>query len=66
MPGCCCSADRHRTVSEQRRQELIAKVAYRHAEERGFTGGDPAKGWLEAEREVGKIVRQTLVQAWDE
>jgi chromosome partitioning protein len=42
---------RHRTVSEQRRQTLIAEVAYRYAEERGFAG-DPTHDWLDAEREV--------------
>ncbi len=52
--------DRHRTVSEQRRQELIAKVAYRHAEARGFTGGDPARDWLEAEREVDKYLSRSF------
>jgi DNA-binding transcriptional LysR family regulator len=52
--------DRHRTVSEQRRQELIAQVAYRHAEERGFAGGDPARDWLEAEREVDKFLSRSF------
>jgi len=48
--------DRRRTVSEHRRQALIAEVAYRHAEERGFGGGDPDRDWLDAEREVDELL----------
>ena len=31
---------------------MIAEAAYLRAEKRGFTGGDPVRDWMEAEREV--------------
>ncbi|OGQ78397.1 MAG: hypothetical protein A2289_25050 [Deltaproteobacteria bacterium RIFOXYA12_FULL_58_15] len=40
------------TASETDRHKMIAKVAYRLAELRGFAGGDPQQDWFEAERQV--------------
>ena len=44
-----------RALTEQDRQALIAETAYRHAQERGFQGGDPMTDWVEAEREVDAL-----------
>jgi len=39
-------------VSADERRRLIAEAAYFRALERGFTGGDSLRDWLEAEKEV--------------
>jgi chromosome partitioning protein len=44
--------DKRRAVTAAQRDEMIARAAYRHAEERGFAPGDPLTDWLNAEREV--------------
>lgn len=44
--------DRRRAVTAPERETMIARAAYRHAQERGFAAGDPLTDWLEAEREV--------------
>jgi hypothetical protein len=36
-------------VDEEQKHEMIAKLAYSYAEERGFAGGDPTEDWLRAE-----------------
>jgi hypothetical protein len=36
------------------RQRMIAEEAYLRAERRGFTGGDPAQDWVEAEIEIDR------------
>ena len=46
---------RRRSLSEHDRQTLIAELAYRHAQERGFQGGDPTADWVEAERQVDAL-----------
>jgi hypothetical protein len=40
------------------RRQMIAEFAYLRAEARGFTGGDPQQDWLEAEKEVNRILMQ--------
>lgn len=42
-------------LSEQERQRMIAESAYYRALRRGF-GGDPAQDWLEAEREINRLM----------
>jgi chromosome segregation ATPase len=44
-------------VTPAQRYQMIAEAAYFHAEKRGFTGGDPAQDWLEAEAEIDRILR---------
>ena len=39
-------------IDAELRQQMIAEAAYLIAERRGFTGGDPAQDWAEAETEV--------------
>jgi chromosome partitioning protein len=48
--------DRRRAVTSARRQAMIARVAYEHAEHRGFAGGNPMQDWLDAEREVDALL----------
>jgi chromosome partitioning protein len=48
--------DRRRAVTAAQRQAMIAKVAYEHAEHRGFQGGDPGQDWLDAEHEVDALL----------
>jgi hypothetical protein len=43
-------------VSEDQRRQMIAEAAYFRAERRGFSGGDPATDWIEAEAEVEERV----------
>jgi hypothetical protein len=43
-------------VHVDERQRMIAEVAYLRAESRGFTGGDPAQDWVEAEIEVDRLL----------
>ena len=38
--------------SQQQRRQMIADVAYRRAEQRGFSPGNEVADWLAAEREV--------------
>ena len=38
---------------------MIAESAYRRAERRGFTGGDPVADWLESEREVDALLSRS-------
>jgi rubrerythrin len=44
------------TVSEQERHRMIAEAAYYRALRRNFQGGDPAEDWLQAEREVNRLL----------
>jgi hypothetical protein len=43
-------------ISNDRRRRLIELTAYCKAERRGFVGGDPEQDWLEAEREVDRLL----------
>lgn len=38
------------------RRRLIAETAYFRAERRGFCGGTPEEDWLEAEREIDRLI----------
>lgn len=38
----------------EQRQGMIAEIAFRRAQERGFEGGDPEADWVEAEREFNE------------
>lgn len=40
------------------RRQRIERAAYYRAEKRGFSGGDPVKDWLEAEREIDTLFQQ--------
>ena len=53
--------------SPAERHRQIETAAYYRAQKRGFTGGDPANDWLEAEREVDAAVsdkRHGLFEIW--
>jgi hypothetical protein len=41
-------------VHVDERQRMIAEEAYLRAERRGFTSGDPAQDWIEAEIEIDR------------
>ena len=41
-------------VHVDERQRMIAEEAYLRAERRGFSGGDPAQDWIEAEIEIDR------------
>lgn len=47
-------------VDVDTRRNLIAEYAYFRAERRGFACGSPEQDWLEAEREVDRL----LLQGW--
>lgn len=41
------------------RSRMIAETAYYLAEQRGFSGGDPVKDWLDAEVLVDQMAKKT-------
>jgi chromosome partitioning protein len=43
-------------LSTEQRQGMIADIAFRRAQERGFEGGDPETDWVEAERELDETL----------
>jgi Protein of unknown function (DUF2934) len=47
------------TVSAEQRRSMIAESAYRRAERRGFTGGDPVADWLDSEKEVDALLARS-------
>jgi len=49
-----------RADSARARHTLIAEVAYRRAEARGFTPGDDWQDWFVAEREVDALLDPDL------
>lgn len=48
---------RAKVITPAERVALISDTAYFMAEARGFAGGDPARDWLEAERQVDERLR---------
>lgn len=44
------------SITAQEHHRLIAEAAYRRAERRGFSGGDPVRDWLEAEEELSRTL----------
>lgn len=44
-------------VTPEQRYHMIAEAAYFRAQRRGFSGGDPAQDWLEAEAEIDRILQ---------
>ena len=51
-------SDRREESFEQRRS-MIAESAYRRAERRGFTAGDPVADWLDSEKEVDALLARS-------
>ena len=47
-------AQMRRRPSTEQRQGMIAEIAFRRAQDRGFQGGDPETDWVEAERELNE------------
>ena len=45
-----------RNASKAGRPQMIAEAAYYLAEQRGFSGGDPIKDWLDAEAIIDQMV----------
>ena len=45
------------SVSPEQRWKMIADAAYFIAEKRGFTGGDPAGDWIQAEKQIDSKLR---------
>ena len=43
-------------ITPEMRHQMIAEAAYLRAEQRGFTPGDPLDDWLNAEREVDRLL----------
>ena len=43
-------------VSDEERYHMIAEAAYFRAEKRGFSMGDAAQDWLDAEAEISRIL----------
>jgi len=46
------------SVSAEERWNMIKEAAYYKAEKRGFTGGDTAKDWAEAEKEIDAMLKE--------
>lgn len=43
-----------RMMADEERRRMIEVAAYSLAEQRGFTGGDPASDWLQAEEQINR------------
>lgn len=43
-------------ISSEERQRMIAEAAYFRAMQRGFYGGNPQDDWLEAERDINRLL----------
>lgn len=43
-------------ITPDLRHQMIAEAAYLRAEQRGFSAGDPMDDWLNAEREVDRLL----------
>lgn len=50
------AGDRRSVVDEGARHAMIAEAAYFRAERRGFSEGGALNDWLEAEREITRIL----------
>lgn len=48
--------DSDRRIDEQTRRAMIAQAAYFRAERRGFASGGDVTDWLEAEREISRML----------
>jgi hypothetical protein len=48
---------KQRVFSAEERYRMIAEAAYFRAENRGFTGGNVAEDWLQAEAEIDRYLR---------
>jgi hypothetical protein len=44
------------SIPSQDRQHMIAEAAYFIAAQRGFNGGDPVQDWIEAERQINRVL----------
>lgn len=44
------------SIAGQDRQRMIAEAAYYIAAQRGFNGGDPVQDWIEAERQINRVL----------
>jgi predicted RNA-binding Zn-ribbon protein involved in translation (DUF1610 family) len=44
------------SITSQDRQRMIAEAAYYIAAQRGFAGGDPIQDWIEAERQINRVL----------
>lgn len=44
------------SITSQDRQHMIAEAAYYIAARRGFNGGDPVTDWIEAERQINRVL----------
>lgn len=47
-------------VTAEDRYRMIAEAAYYRAEKRGFTGGDVADDWVQAEAEIERLLSQSV------
>jgi hypothetical protein len=45
-------------VSAEERWRMIAEAAYFRAEKRGFSGGDPADDWVQAEKQIDALLKK--------
>jgi len=48
--------------STEQREGMIADIAFRRAQDRGFEGGDPKMDWVEAEREVNELIMSRTIE----
>ena len=52
-----------RPIGAEERIGMIAKAAYYRAEPRGFSAGNDVDDWLQAEREIDRVIRDTPPRA---
>ena len=54
------ASDTQLNISSEERWRLIAITAYHKAEARGFTPGNEARDWFEAEKEVDALLQSKM------
>jgi hypothetical protein len=52
---------KRRAITEDERRRMVAEAAYYLAEQRAFTGGDPADDWLLAEVQINRLLGPQLM-----
>jgi len=59
------SADTSSNITAEERRRMITEAAYYLAEQRGFSGGSPEQDWIQAEREIDRVLQGTPLPPTD-
>src|SRR6266496_6825092 len=56
------SIEQQTSEGSNQRHRMIEEAAYYRAQQRNFQEGDPMRDWLEAEREINRLIPSPLQQ----